>query len=172
MYAREGALVTFDLDSTLCDTDHRSHLISREGGTDWDAYSNACSGDTPVQGVVTLVQLLVAGGAEAHALSGRKVSALSQTTEWLEKHSIPISRVWLDESAQGDYVPGQHSHEKYKLARLREIEKITGRKVVLHIDDWASVAATFEKAGIPCVCVRTPREIADLSAGKVSSALR
>lgn len=154
-------IVTVDLDSTLCDTEHRFGLINREGGTDWHAYSAACVDDAPVEGIVRLVTLLHRAGLEVHALSGRKATAQDATVEWLNRHGVPIDHVWLDESDSGDY-DTWHAHVDYKLARLREIEKLTGKKVVLHVDDWAGVAAAFEEAGIPTICVRTPFEIRDM----------
>ena len=43
--------------------------------------------------------------------------------------------------------------------------KVTGKKVVLHVDDWAGLAVAFEEAGIPTICVRAPYEIRDLVSG-------
>lgn len=162
MFDLSHSIVTVDLDSCMADTAHRQHMIDRENGTDWHAYSAACADDTPVTALVTLVQLLSQTGVEVHALSGRKASALPQTVLWFDKHEIPVEHFWLDETDVGDYVPGR-THEDYKIKRLREIEEITKKKVILHVDDWAKVAVKFEANGIPVLCVRTPQEIKSLT---------
>lgn len=163
--APDNTIITVDLDSTLADTTHRHGLIDRVNGTDWHAYSRECINDLPIEGMAVLIRTLVAAGVEVHALSGRKHSAYNQTMLWLDKHDIPITYVWLDETDEGDYVPGVRTHMDYKLERVLEVQEKTGKKVILHIDDWASVAKTFEKNGIPCICVRTPDEMETLTAG-------
>lgn len=158
------ALVTFDLDSTICDTGHRHHLIDREKGTDWNAYSLACVDDTPVLGVVALVRLLsMVPGIELHGLSARNAVAKPETVAWLLKHDVPLKDVWLDDGVSVDYHVG-YTHADYKLERLRQVEAKLGLKCVLHVDDYASVAHTFNEAGVPCVGVRTPQEILEMVA--------
>lgn len=156
-------LVTIDLDSTIADTGHRHHLIDRENGTDWDAYSAECVNDLPMEGMITLVKILVSHGVEVHALSGRKHSALAMTVAWFQQHDIPVTQFWLDESGEGDYVNGR-THKDYKLERALEVQKITGKKIRLHFDDHPTVADTFSKAGIPTVCVSTPQYIEEVLA--------
>lgn len=151
-------IITVDLDSTLADTTHRAHMLLEDGTNDWDAYSQACSGDAVLAGVATLVRILSSLGAEVYALSGRKVSANSHTIEWLQRHEIPISRVYLDDSDCGDY-DNPFDHATYKLSKLREIECSMGADVVLHIDDWPLVHKVFEESGIPTICVKAPFEI-------------
>lgn len=162
IFRRRDYIVSIDLDSTLCDTRHRHHMIDREKGTNWHEYSAACEGDTPVEGMVALVQLLAESGHEVHGLSGRKVSALEATLKWFSLHGVPIKRVWLDETDTGDYGRAE-DHVAYKLERAREVERVTGKKIALHIDDWAGVTKAFNAAGIPSICVRTPTEVEELA---------
>lgn len=166
-----NGIITCDLDSTLADTGHRHSMIDRENGTDWDAYSQACVNDVPINAMVVLVRLLVAAGCEVHALSGRKASALPHTVEWFQKHDVPISTFWLDETDEGDYA-GPVDHARYKLHRIHEVEAITGQKVILHVDDWATVAVVLEREGYPTICVRTPQEIKSLVGEEIIDGLR
>lgn len=165
----ENMIVTVDLDSTACDTEQRWPMIDRVNGTDWDAYSLACENDAPVQSILALCRLLISLGVEVHALSARKSVAEAITVAWFQKHEAPLTRYWLDEGTTQDY-GAKSDHVTYKLARLREIEKQTGKKVYLHIDDWAGIAARFEAEGIPTICVRTPTEVREIAEfGKVVS---
>jgi hypothetical protein len=164
MYSKPKRLVTIDLDSTLCNTGHRHHMIDRVNGTDWNAYSLACVDDLPIMGMVRTAQLLAAlPDVEVHALSGRNAVAAQQTLAWLQKHDVPITTVHLADHGNKDYHPGW-THADYKLARLQEVERETGMKVILHFDDYAEVAHKLEEAGYPCVCVRTPQDIEEIVA--------
>ena len=135
-------IVTVDLDSTLCDTEHRFGLIDRDQGTDWHAYSAACADDAPVQGIVTLVKLLDAAGYEVHGLSGRKHTAAEATQAWLERHGVPLTRVWLDESEHA----GDSDQVAYKVARVREVEEVTGRRYTTATDTLSARLPTREEA--------------------------
>ncbi len=171
LFGARKEIITFDLDSTLADTGHRHSLIDRENGTDWNAYSLACSDDTPIAGMVETVRLFAKiPGIEVHALSGRASVALENTRLWFARHGIPIEHIWLDEDPKG--WSDKFTHAEYKLHRLRQIERVTGKRVRLHFDDWATVASVLEKNGVPCVCVRTPQEIEELVNGNTDAEIR
>jgi hypothetical protein len=164
-------IITCDIDSTLADTGHRHHMIDRVNGTDWDAYSKACVSDAPVISLIALVRILVAAGCEVHALSGRKVSAMPHTVAWFQQEDVPIETFWLDETDGGAYA-STLDHARYKLQRIKDVERLTGKKVLLHIDDWATVAVVLTEAGYPTVCVRTPQEIKELVGEEIIDGLR
>lgn len=149
-------IITVDLDSTLCDTRHRHGLIDRINGTDWAAYSKACVNDAPVEATVLLVKRLHTEHTAIHFLSGRDACAREETLDWLYKHALPVDGLWMDEG--GDHVTEFGGHAQYKLARIKEIEAVTGLNVVLHIDDWVGVRNHLAENGIPCICVRAPHE--------------
>ncbi len=162
-------LITFDLDSTLADTGQRHHLIDRENGTDWVQYSMACADDALVEGVAAAVRLFDRiPGVECHGLSARMSEATETTWEWLREHDVPLKALHLDKGKPIEYTKAM-THADYKLRRLREVEKETGMKVILHIDDYASVGDLFTRSGIPTICVRTPQEIQELVAGDLKS---
>lgn len=162
MYKKPQILVTCDLDSTLCDTGHRQKMIDREKGTDWVQYSLQCIDDAPVMGMVKVLQLLsTIGNVVIVGLSARMGAAEQATLDWMVKHGVPIERVFLDTGEVIQY-DANYTHADYKLARLREVEKIMGMKVSLHFDDYAEVAHAFNEAGVPTVCVRTPQDIEEI----------
>jgi hypothetical protein len=155
-------IFSVDLDSTLADTRHRQHMLDRVNGSDWDAYALACAEDVLVNSVAALVRAL-AQSMEVHYVSGRSEVAYDLTYAWLKRHDLPVDGLWLDNGEGGNY----EDHVAYKLARVRQVEQETGKRVALHIDDWATVADRFERAGIPCLCVRTPTEMTELLEGVV-----
>lgn len=161
MYTRR-TILTVDLDSTLCDTGHRQATITRDGTMDWDAYSLACSDDVLIQPTETMIRVFKDAGHEIHYVSGRTIAALDKTSEWLDRHNLPVDGLWLDDTPGGDHFAYYGGHAAYKVARVKQVEIRTGGKVIMHIDDWAEVKVALEDAGIPCLCVRTPQEVAEL----------
>lgn len=167
-------IATFDLDSTLCDTGHRHHIIDRVNGTDWDVYSQACSGDTLIPSTAAMINICLAAGMDVHYVTGRKESARPQTLEWLLRNGLPTpsANLWMDSSpVQGDDFVGFNSHAEYKVHQIRNVEKETGKTVAIHFDDWAEVAVELEKNNIRCVCVRTPQEVSHLTGGADNASL-
>ena len=155
------SIVTFDLDSTLCDTRHRHPMIDRVNGTDWSAYSKACVNDAIIPAAERLVHLL-SKTHDIHYVSGRTESARKETLDWLAAHGLPVHGLWLDDTPGEDHFAAYGGHAQYKVARVKQVEEGTGQKVLMHVDDWAEVAVALTAAGYPTICVRTPSEVEDL----------
>lgn len=160
-------IATFDLDSTLCDTEHRHHLIDRVNGTDWAAYSAACVDDELVHGVAALVHLAYQTMDEVHFVTGRMESSRAETVAWLmenlELSEDVTHNLHMDDTESGDHVTEFGSHAAYKVHRITELAKRLDAVVVFHVDDYPEVAAKLAEAGIPCVCVRPPFEVRSLT---------
>jgi predicted secreted acid phosphatase len=140
--------VICDLDGTLCDTSHRKHIIEGQDQdtADWDAYSLACDGDTVVEGVAVLVQILAQKGVAIAFASGRSEKARQKTETWLRQHHIAWRSLTMRQ--EGDYL----SNPELKLRVADELEKC-GYLVVLVIDDSLKVAAAFKERQIPTLLV-------------------
>jgi ribonuclease J len=149
---RRGAIrstVCVDLDSTLCDTSHRHHMVldgEERVNTDWVAYSLACADDTRIEGTCRLVRIL----AEHHRivlLTSRDQQARSLTEKWLAEHDVPY-----DELIMGDGTVGLEEFKAHHVAALIE----RGENVELVIDDLPTLPAALEPLGIPVLTVRPP----------------
>lgn len=167
-------IVTFDLDSTLCDTEHRFSLINRTGSTDWRAYALACTNDALVEGVARMVDVAKQAGLEVHYVTGRHEDARWQTVDWLTKHlheglTVP-ERLHMDDSVGGDHVKAFGTHHAYKAHTILELVKRLDAEIVFHVDDHPSVVAHLSKLGIPCICVRPPYEVRSLSTKNLNAA--
>lgn len=125
--------VFVDLDSTLCDTRQRWHMINAEdkASTDWEAYSQACADDEPFPGPVRLVQLLYEVGFAIVILSARDEVARAATEDWLQRHHIPYDALYLRQ--RGDKKP----LAEYKRAVLESVAHNWIPE--LFIDDWPPV---------------------------------
>ena len=152
------SLFTFDLDSTLCDTRHRHHLINPDGkSTDWVAYSMACTNDEPVWPVIWMARALSASHNIA-IVSGRDEAARDLTFEWLTRFDVPCDLLLLDNHAR-DGLP----HEVYKEARIREATAYFDTFHIAHVDDWPPVALHLQRVGIQCIAVTPPRVLEDFN---------
>jgi hypothetical protein len=164
----------YDLDSTVCDTSHRHHLINEEERhlTDWVAYSMACADDEPLTGTISLLQQLrlLDDDAVFIAISGRAEQARELTVEWLTKFGVPFDRIILREP-QAVGTEGQPLHHdprgiddpRYRAKKNEDLKRdellklrAEGIFVQLMIDDWFPVQKACAQIGIPCVIVATP----------------
>ncbi len=149
---RGRRVVCFDLDSTICDTRHRQHMIlpgERRGETDWVAYSLACSDDAPVPGVVGLARLLSANHRIV-LVSSRDERARELSERWLARHGVPYDELLLGgaDGSPSDLV-------ELKLHHLRGLAE-AGAKVELLVDDLRSVAGPAAELGVPVLTVAAP----------------
>lgn len=165
----KSPIITVDLDSTLYDTTHRHHLIDRENGTDWHAYSAACVDDTVIEGTRQLVFMAASAGTHVHYVTGRTESAREVTMTKLKSDGLPISNecLWMDDTETADHIMEFGSHARYKVHRIFDVIRETKATHLFHIDDYAEVAIECTKAGLACICVRTPHEILELGSSEL-----
>jgi ribonuclease J len=168
--AREPAkrgIVCVDLDSTLCDTSHRHHLVlpgEERPNTDWVAYSLACSDDAPIPGTCRLVRLL-----SAHyrivIVSSRDEQSRSLTEAWLTEQDVPFDELILGgiDGAPAGLAEFKVHHVGALLAR--------GENVALVIDDMPGLPAAMAPLGVPVLTVRPPYDEASSTQTLVPGAL-
>jgi hypothetical protein len=140
-------VVGWDLDSSLCRTAHRRHLIPeiRAKRATWDDYSMLCLEDEPIEGAVALMRLMTEMDPYVQhvAISGRSARALPLTSQWAFRHGVPLSRFML--RPDGDHTP----NGKWKVKCLRQLED-EGLTVRLFVEDWDQAAKYIrEETGIP-----------------------
>jgi hypothetical protein len=154
-------IISFDMDSTLADTQHRWHLINEEdrAATDWDAYSMACADDS-VGPAYLLAMTMLRLGASIVVCSARSKCADQLTRKWLNQRDIrPLAMTLYDESEHGtDYKTNAISHSEWKAEALLKLNqfciKRCGEEITMHVDDQFKVKEVVEaKTGIPVLVV-------------------
>jgi phosphoglycolate phosphatase-like HAD superfamily hydrolase len=136
--------VVFDLDGTLANTDHRSHLVDRANGKpDWRAFYAACDMDEPHEHVMDVLGALVGAGHDVEIWSGRSDEVRDKTEAWLLSHGLDSYQLRMRK--EGDYTPD----DILKRAWLDECIA-ADRKPDLFFDDRSKVVAMWRGAGIPC----------------------
>jgi hypothetical protein len=145
---RDLPVVCWDLDSTLCSTWHRQHMIPavKAGEKTWDQYAELCAGDEPIEGAVELVRLLAPHNCQI-AVSGRSGSAKALTLEWLRTHGVPLDRTIM--RPDGDFT----ENGLLKVKVIRQLQR-QGLDVRLFIEDWPQAAELIrEQTGVPVLVV-------------------
>ncbi len=156
----ERPTVCVDLDSTLCDTRHRRHMIRAADDPvpmDWRAYSLACTDDAPIEGPITLLRLL-APACRIVILSARDEAARGLTERWLREHEVPYDRLILYRPGVDD--PDMGTFKAEQVRRLRA----EGAEVALMVEDAPLVAASMRDVGVATLLVQPP--VADDSGGR------
>lgn len=131
----------FDLDNTLTNAHWRSHLAESK---QWDAFFEACDGDTLNTVIAALIEQHQAAGHQIHFLTGRKESTRSKTMTWLEKHGISHDLLLMrpDGVFSKDYELKQAMLDQSKYHYVHAY------------DDMEHNVAMFESHGIPSTLVK------------------
>ena len=163
--------IVFDLDGTLADGTHREHFITGKNH-DWDAYFEACDGDTLIWPVInTFIALHEGIGRNCHRHiieiwsgrhEGENKSVRRKTVQWLYD-ALGMSIAGIRENGPHpdffysdpildlrmrpykDYTPDQD----LKKAWL-DAARAQGREPHLVFDDRQKVVDMWRAEGIPC----------------------
>lgn len=136
--------IIIDLDGTLCDVSHRTHLV-KQSPPNWPAFFDACTYDTPNAAVVALYDMARVAGHTIIYVSGRPETHRAQTTAWLETHDLADHTLLLMR-ASGDYRPDT------EIKRELFGKHISGRyKILFTVDDRASVVKMWRDLGLTCL---------------------
>ena len=91
-------IVIFDLDGTLALIDDRRKISTKPNGKmDWDIFfdPNNISLDKPNIPVIKMAQSLTSDGFQIVIFSGRSKGTIHTTKQWLNKHNVPWSRLFM-----------------------------------------------------------------------------
>lgn len=132
--------VIFDLDGTLCVTDHRVHFARQKN---YQAFHDACWADPLNVPVFRLYQALVPT-KPIFLCSGRPDSHLDLTEVWLGQNGVSTYEHLLMRKA-GDWRPDT----VIKAEMLKRIRDELLFEPILAVDDRPSVIRMWREAGIP-----------------------
>lgn len=141
-------MIVFDLDGTLCDIEHRRHLVTKPRA-DWEAFYKACLLDSPKHAMLDLLHMVALGaGREVQIWSGRSELVREETLAWFNKFApwvvkvkIPIRMRPLKDTTPDDVLKERWLDEE--LAR--------GIVITAAVDDRNKVVAMWRRRGIVCL---------------------
>lgn len=136
--------IIIDLDGTLCDVRHRTHL-ARQSPPDWTAFFDACVDDTPNPPIVALYRMARESGIPVIYVSGRPETHRAPTAAWLERHQLDDYRKLLMRPA-GDY------RQDAIVKRELYDRHIAGKYTILFcVDDRDQVVQMWRDLGLTCL---------------------
>lgn len=146
-----GPIYFFDLDGTLALVEHRLHYI-QDDKPNWDAFFLACSNDRVNRPVATILDTIWESRTGLAPIehpvicivSGRSDVARNATLDWLRRHGIHYSVLFMRE--QGDHTP---DHE-LKRQWLNSLTSKQRRRIVCVFDDRKSVVDMWREEGLTC----------------------
>lgn len=162
-----------DLDGTLADIAHRRHhveypLIDCENcghqhntrkcrmcetkhpfKPNWDAFHAACVDDKPIRPVIDTLVNLRMSNCEIWVWSGRMITVLAETRQWLHKHVGLTNVNELRMRPAGDYTIDHKLKESWLYAMTPEDRA----RLVMVFDDRQQVVDMWRRNGIVCAQV-------------------
>ena len=132
--------IIFDMDGTLADVTHRRHFVEMKP-KNWDSFYAGMIGDTPIQPVVIMAQLLKSAGHRIIIATGRPRRYNNITLQFLRDNDILYDAAYL--RADKDYRPDTIVKENM----LRKM-KINGYDPTIAFDDRKSVVEMWRANGL------------------------
>jgi hypothetical protein len=135
--------VVVDLDGTLANIDHRTHLVKKEK-PEWDAFYAACDKDTPNDWCVNLINALLVDTYRVVIVSARRRDTMDKTQRWL-KEVFPLRLPGLVLLRKDN----DHSEDT---ELKREWLRTYGReKILFVVDDRQKVVDMWRSEGLVCL---------------------
>lgn len=130
-----------DLDGTLCNIDHRIHLVKQNK---WDEFYDLCSKDTLNEWCAELLDLYATHLYDILLVSGRPEKVRYKTENWLKNNGILYKD--LITRADGDYCPDDELKEKIYRYHIEPYYR-----VAVVIDDRQRVVDMWRRLGLVCL---------------------
>lgn len=137
-------VIVVDLDGTLCDVEHRRHLV-KGPRRDYERFHALCVEDPPNKWCVKLIETFQNAGFTIRIVSGRPTSVDKETREWL-RCALPSMKNVTVELLR---VPGDHTPDvELKRAWLRAQER---ERILMAVDDRRRVVDMWREEGVTCL---------------------
>lgn len=134
--------VVFDLDGTLANIDHRSHLVKRDK-PDWDAFYESCDKDAVNEWCATLMGTLADEGFHVIIVSARRATEYEKTLQWLKDNHVIYDLLELLRPAN-DYTPDTELKKKW-------LDKFGKDRILFVVDDRQKVVDMWRREGLTCL---------------------
>lgn len=124
-------IYVFDIDGTIANNEHRSHLFPSSDlhlTSSWKDYNKACSGDSPIIPMIKMMNAL-AESSQVYIMTSRSDEVEWRTLEWLQDNEVEYDSI---------YMRSRHDNRKdYKIKEewLNEISSGDKGNVVIFEDN-------------------------------------
>lgn len=90
-------IYVFDIDGTIANNEHRSHLLPSSDfhlTSSWSDYNNACSGDSAIIPMINMVNAL-AELSTVYIMTSRSDEVKWRTLKWLQNNDVEYDRIYM-----------------------------------------------------------------------------
>lgn len=139
-------VVVCDLDGTLCNIEHRLHLVRKPSGEkkDWPGFFRGLKDDTVNKWCVTVLKGAVTEGSNYIFCSGRPDNYRRETQAWLDDHDFPLIPLFMR--------PRNDQREDSIIKEIiLDFEILTRYTPVFMIDDRKRVVDMWRRRGFVCL---------------------
>jgi len=147
----DNKVIIFDVDGTLANGDHRTHLLGNRADHEWQAYFDASIDDAPHVEIQWLNHLMsTQPDVEIIVLTARTESSRQITADWLAAHDIIYNELILKPDAES----GQHGTDHLFKERVLDELIARGRTPFMVFEDRQRVVDMWRRRGIKCLQVQ------------------
>lgn len=115
----------------------------------WDAFHAACVNDTPIYAVIDTLCNLRMSDCDIYIWSGRMITVLAETRQWLLKHVGLTNANELRMRGAGDYTPDDVLKESW----FHGLSPEDRARLVMVFDDRDRVVNMWRRNGVVCAQV-------------------
>lgn len=134
--------VAVDLDGTLANIDHRTHLVQRPN-PDWDRFFAECVNDKLNVWCAELMKAMGALGYNVVIVSARSRIAQKDTIDWLTKNGVQYNDLYMLRPA-GDTTPDT-------VLKKRWLDQYGKERILFVVDDRQKVVDAWRAEGVTCL---------------------
>lgn len=90
-------IYVFDIDGTISNNEHRSHLLPFSDlhlTSSWKDYNKACSGDSPIIPMIKMMNAL-AESSQVYIMTSRSDEVEWRTLEWLQDNEVEYDSIYM-----------------------------------------------------------------------------
>ena len=131
----------FDMDGTLCDSDHRKHFL--EGKKDWAGWFRDIDKDPVHDDVAQFYDVAISQGIAVLICTGRDESCRDVSQKWLDDNGIIVDQLFMRKA--GD----RRDDSIVKKEMLEEIRAL-GYNPLLVFEDRDRVVKMWRENGVRC----------------------
>ena len=144
-------LYIFDLDGTLCNINHRLHILESQLPDKWPRFFKACQYDQPVLPVLNTLRYLMQAGADVWFFTGRGQEAEHETLNWLQEvlglNHEDVTGNQLRMRKAGDW---ETEDQELKRAWYNEMEPQDKKRLIAVFEDRQRVVDMWREEGVTC----------------------
>jgi len=136
--------IIVDLDGTLCNIDHRIHLLTARNSVEWHNFEDGCINDKLNVWAANMIEFYTIAGHVILLITGRTEKVRQLTEDWLERNGIVYDELHMR--------PDGENMSDCKLKEKVYEEHIAGKYIVeFVVEDRKRVVEMWRRNDLVCL---------------------